>query len=655
MADILNIGVSALMAFQRQLSTTGHNIANAETEGYNRQRVDLATRVPQKLGNDWVGSGVKITQIERQYDQFLASSVRSSLSSTSELETYFTRASRLDNLLADSDTGLDPALQDLFTAIQAVADDPTSIAAREVLLVESGSMVDRFHDLNRQIDEARRQLNNELTSGISEINSLAQNIAALNIQIVNEPGNPNDLLDKRDQLLNDLSEFVGINTVEQADGAINVFAGKGQALVVGASSATLSTAVAADGESLDILYSGQGPAQVISDFLTGGQIGGLISFRSEILDASQNKLGLVALGIVDELNTQHQRGMDLDGNLGGLMFTAPQTSQGVVVQGSGATGTVAFSYSDVTDLTASNYRLVYNSGTSYTMTRLSDNTVFNLDTATPSTLTNDGFTLTLGGLPAAGEATIIRPTRVAANNMQLSITDGRQFAAAAPISTGASVSNTGTTGAISAGSVVDISNASFQTTAGALVPPVMIRFTSATTYSVYDNTTPATPVLLEAGITYAPGGEVFPTPGTLDYGYSIQITGAPATGDEFTVGYNTGGVGDNRNALALGQIQTMNVLQADSANALAATTTLQGTYAQLIADVGIKTSVAENNHAAQKTLLDFNQESFSSVSGVNLDEEAANLVRFQQAYQAAAQVISVSNTLFDSLLGAVRR
>jgi len=655
MADILNIGVSALMAFQRQLSTTGHNIANAETEGYNRQRVDLATRVPQKLGNDWVGSGVKIAQIERQYDQFLASSVRSSLSSTSELETYFTRASRLDNLLADSDTGLDPAIQDLFTAIQAVADDPTSIAAREVLLVESGSMVDRFHDLNRQIDEARRQLNNELTSGISEINSLAQNIAALNIQIVNEPGNPNDLLDKRDQLLNDLSEFVGINTVEQADGAINVFAGKGQALVVGASSATLSTAVAADGESLDILYSGQGPAQVISDFLTGGQIGGLISFRSEILDASQNKLGLVALGIVDELNTQHQRGMDLDGNLGGLMFTAPQTSQGVVVQGSGATGTVAFSYSDVTDLTASNYRLVYNSGTSYTMTRLSDNTVFNLDTATPATLTNDGFTLALGGLPAAGEATIIRPTRVAANNMELSVTDGRQFAAAAPISTGASVSNTGTTGAISAGSVVDISNASFQTTAGALVPPVMIRFTSATTYSVYDNTTPATPVLLEAGITYAPGGEVFPTPGTLDYGYSIQITGAPATGDEFTVGYNTGGVGDNRNALALGQIQTMNVLQADSANSLAATTTLQGTYAQLIADVGIKTSVAENNHAAQKTLLDFNQESFSSVSGVNLDEEAANLVRFQQAYQAAAQVISVSNTLFDSLLGAVRR
>ncbi len=655
MAGILNIGVSALMSFQRSLTTTGHNIANAETEGYSRQSTDLTTRTPQQFGNDWLGSGVRVSQVERQYDQFLASSVRASLSSTTELETYFTRASSLDNLLANSDTGLDPAIQDLFTSIQAVADDPTSISAREVLLVESGSMVDRFHDLNLQIDESRRQLNNELSTSVSEINSISTSIAALNVQIVNETGSPNDLLDKRDQLLNDLSELVGISTVEQADGAINVFAGKGQALVIGVSSATLSTAVAADGENLDIIHSGQGVGQVITDFMTGGQVGGMISFRSDILDASQNKLGLVALGIVDELNTQHQSGMDLDGNLGGLMFTAPQTSQGVVVQGAGATGTVAFSYSDITDVTDSDYRLVYNSGTSYTMTRLSDNTTFSLDTATPATLTNDGFTLALGGLPAAGETTIIRPTRMAAKNIELNLTDGREFAAAAPITTGASISNTGTTGAISAGEVVDISNAAFTATAGALTPPVMIRFTSATTYSVYNNTNPATPVLLEAGITYAPGGEVFPTPGALDHGYSIQITGAPATGDEFTVGYNTGGVGDNRNALALGQIQTENVLQGDSANSLAATSTLQGTYAQLIADVGTKTSVAENNHAAQKVLLDFNQGSFSSVSGVNLDEEAANLIRFQQAYQAAAQVISVSNTLFDSLISAVRR
>jgi flagellar hook-associated protein 1 len=652
MADILNIGTSALQAFQRSMTTIGHNIANAETEGYSRQRVDYATRVPFQIGEGWLGSGVKVTQIERQYDQFLASSVRTSLSATAQMETYYTNASRLDNLLADADTGLDPSIQDMFSAMHAVADDPTSIAARNVLLSETQSMVDRFHDLNSQINESRRQLNNELTSSVSEINTLAQNIADVNSKIITATGTPNDLLDQRDLLLNKLSELVGITTVDQADGAINVFAGKGQALVIGSVAATLSTAVGTDGSNYEIQYSSNGGTQVITDYITGGSVGGLLSYRSEILDASQNKLGLVALGIIDEMNTQHQMGMDLDGNLGGLMFDAPQTTQGVVIQNSAATGSVALAYSDITDLTDSDYRLVYNSGTSYTLTRLSDNTTFNLDTATPTTLTNDGFTLTLGGAPAAGETTIIRPTRMAARDIDLNLTNGRQFAAAAPIVTAASGSNTGTTGAISAGEVTDISNAAFTTTAGALTPPVLIRFTSATTYDILNASTLAT---LEAGIAYTSGAEVFPTPGSLDYGYSIQITGAPASGDEFTVGYNTGGIGDNRNALALGQIQTNNVLQGDSANGLAATSTIQGTYAQLISDVGSKTNTAEGNYSSQKALLDFNQDSYASVSGVNLDEEAANLVRFQQAYQAAAQVISVSNTLFDALLGAVRR
>ncbi len=655
MTDILNIGVSALLAYQRSLATTGHNISNANTEGYNRQRVDMATRVPQQLGDNWVGTGVQVTQITRQYDEFLAGSVRSSLSATNEMDTYYTNASRLDNLLADSDTGLDPAMQDFFTAINTVSDDPTSIAARRVFLLEAQSMVDRFHDLNNEINESRRMLNNELTSITSEITSIASNLADINTEIIIATGEPNDLLDERDLLLNKLSELVSVSTVKQRDGAINVFIGTGQPLVTGTAYSTLSTAVGADGNNRDIVYTTQNSSQVVTDFITGGEIGGLLNFRTEILDNGQNMLGLVALGITDELNTQHQRGMDLDGNLGGLMFSAPQTSQGVVIQNSGATGTVSFAYSDMTDLTSSDYRLIYNGGTSYTLTRLSDDTTFALDTTVPASLTNDGFTLTLGGAPAAGETTIIRPTRAAAGYLSLNLTDPREVAAAAPIVTGASINNTGTTGAISAGEVVDITNASFTTTAGALTPPIMIRFTAANTYSVYDNTNPAAPVLLEAGIGYTAGAEVFPTPGVLDYGYRIQITGAPAAGDEFTIGYNTDGIGDNRNALAMAELQTTNVLLGDSANALAATTTFQSTYAQLIADVGTKTNVSESNYNSQQALLDFNETQFSSVSGVNLDEEAANLVRFQQAYQAAAQVIAVSNTLFDSLLGAVRR
>lgn len=652
MSEILNIGVSALLAYQRSLATTGHNISNANTEGYNRQRVDLATRVPQQLGDSWVGTGVKVTQITRQYDEFLAGSVRSSLSATNEMETYYSNASRLDSLLADSDTGLDPAMQDFFSTMSEVADDPTSIAARQVFLLEAQSMIDRFYDLNNEINESRRQLNNELASITSEITSIASNLADLNGKIITAAGEPNDLLDERDLLINRLSELVSVSTVEQSDGATNIFIGNGQSLVTGTRYSSLSTSVNADGNNRDIVYTNQNSSQVVTDFITGGEVGGLLNFRSEILDNGQNMLGLVALGITDELNTQHQRGMDLDGNLGGLMFSAPQTSQGVVIQNSGATGTVGFAYSDMTDLTASDYSLIYNSGTSYTLTRLSDDTTFALDTAVPASLTNDGFTLTLGGAPAGGETTYIRPTRAAAGYLSLNLTDPREVAAASPIVTAAASGNTGTTGAISAGDITDITNASFTTTAGALTPPITIRFTSATTYDIINTTTSAT---LEAGIAYTPGADVFPTPGALDYGYQIQITGAPATGDEFSVGYNTDGIGDNRNALAMGQIQNANVLLGDSASGLAATTTIQGTYARLIADVGTKTNVAESNYNSQKAMLDFNETQFSSVSGVNLDEEAANLVRFQQAYQAAAQVISVSNTLFDSLLGAVRR
>jgi flagellar hook-associated protein 1 FlgK len=383
--------------------------------------------------------------------------------------------------------------------------------------------------------------------------------------------------------------------------------------------------------------------------MTGGEIGGLINYRSEILDEAQNTLGLIALGITDELNTQHQRGMDLDGNLGDLVFTAPETSQGVVSQDASATGTVAFAYDDITDLTSSDYSLVYNGGTSYTLTRLSDGTAFFLDTATPSTLTNDGFTLTLGGAPAVGETTYIRPTRGAAGNIELNLVDARQVAAASPVLAEAGSDNAGT-GVISTGTVNDITNAAFTTTAGALTPPIIIEFTSATTFDVINGSTLA---VIAAGVTYTAGNDPLDD-ASLDYGYTVEITGTPATGDTFTIDYNTDGIGDNRNALELGQLQSTDVLLGDSTSSLGATATFEETYTLLISGVGNNTSVAESNYNSQQALLDYNEAAMSSVSGVNLDEEAANLVRYQQAYQAAAQVISVANELFDTLIGAFR-
>ena len=231
----------------------------------------------------------------------------------------------------------------------------------------------------------------------------------------------------------------------------------------------------------------------------------------------------------------------------------------------------------------------------------------------------------------------------------MTLANNRQIAAAAPIRSSAANANTGT-GAISAGVVTDINNAAFQTTAGQLTPPVLVRFNSATSYDVFDNSNPASPVLLEAGIAYNPatGGEVFPTPGGLDYGYSVSLNGAPAAGDEFSTEYNTGGVGDNRNALLLSATANLKLMASGTA-------TIADSYNTLVADVGSDTKQAELNALAQSRVLDQAIATRESISGVNLDEEAANLVRYQQAYQAAAQVITVANDMFDILLNAVRR
>ncbi|MGD8591110.1 MAG: flagellar hook-associated protein FlgK, partial [Chromatiales bacterium] len=246
MAGILNIGTTALTSFQRSLATTGHNIANANTEGYSRQRAEFATQVPQLLGAGWIGSGVQVVSIDRLYDNFIATQMRTAQSSASEHEIYFDHASRIDNVLADPNVGLDPAMQQFFGAMHVLADDPTSVSSRQLLLSESESLVDRFHDLSRQFNNARDQLNEELELLSDEINSLASSLARVNQNIVEAKGasggdEPNDLLDEREKLLNELAKRVNISTVPQDDGAWNVFIGKGQSLVIGSDAATLTT------------------------------------------------------------------------------------------------------------------------------------------------------------------------------------------------------------------------------------------------------------------------------------------------------------------------------------------------------------------------------------------------------------------------------
>ena len=654
MPDLHNIGVSGLLAFQRSLSTTGHNIANSDTVGYSRQRTLLGTQTPQLTGVGWLGSGVKVTDIERSYDDFLATQVRSAQSTASELESYFDHASRMDNILADPNIGLDPAIQGFFDAMQLLADDPSSMPSRQQLLSETQSMVDRFHDLNLQFNDMRDQLNQELAGVTEEINGLAQSIARVNQNIVEAigasgSGGPNDLFDEREVLLNQLSERVDISIVPQDDGAWNVFIGKGQALVIGSAPATLSTQPGADEVNRhDVTFTTRAGSQVITSQLAGGEIGGLLSFRSQILDPAQNQLGLVAVGVSDRVNAQHQLGLDLHGALGGSVFSDP--SIGVIPNnGNSSAVSVSASMLDSGSLTASDYELESGGGGLFTLTRRSDSQSFAINTGgvyPHTTAAIDGFNLAISGAAAAGDRFLVQPTRDAAEQITLLINDPARFAAAAPLR--AQPGLNANTGSGNGGSG-SITQPSAGTLAGLpLGAGITLTFDAAgSQFNVdLDGNLATTEMTLAYNPATQSAGAPFTIPGFGDAAFSFR--GVPADGDRFVIQNNSGGVGDNRNALAMAGIQATDSM-------LSGTSTLQETYAQLVSSVGSKTHQAEVNMQSTQGLLERHQMSLSSISGVNLDEEAANLIKYQQAYQATAQVISVASTLFDTLIGAVRR
>ena len=333
MAGIINIGVSALNAFKRQMETTGHNIANVNTEGYSRQVVQLDARSPQISAQGYVGSGVEVASIRRSYDSYLATRVRDYTSSYEEFAVFEQRARQIDNVLADSAAGIDDTLQQFFASVNDVADDPTSIPARSVMLNRASQLADRFNALDGWLEDIRHQLNGDLEREVGEINALAQSLASVNTRIGalnGTPGGiPNDILDERDKLIDDLSKFTNVSTLEQGDGSMNVFVGTGQALVVGGNYNTLAVTnntQAADHKELVIRQSG-GLTVNVTQQMTGGSLGGLLRFRDEVLDESQNALGRVAIGIASFFNAEHATGMDHrhgDGCLAGSRLVTSQ-------------------------------------------------------------------------------------------------------------------------------------------------------------------------------------------------------------------------------------------------------------------------------------------------------------------------------------------
>nr|WP_324260048.1 flagellar hook-associated protein FlgK [Cellvibrio fontiphilus] len=933
MSGILSNAISGLQASQNALRTAGHNISNANTQGYSRQEVNYVTRPEQYVGAaGYIGSGVTTASIERVVNEFVSNQVRLDTATFNQFNQYNINIGKVDKLFADVSTGLSGAMQTFFAAMQNGANDPASTPARQLIVTEIEGLAIRFNNLSQRLTDVEKSVNGEVKTITAQIASLAQSIASLNQTIgetrASATGNmPNDLMDKRDEALRQLSELVSIQTVKQDTGDVNVFIGNGQPLVIG-------TQVSEFGVSNEGQIQLRSNASVfdITTQISGGKIGGLLSFREEILKPSMNELGRIALAMADQFNTLQQSGLDLDGDYGQRLFgdiNSPVLAANRVVHGKNAEPydrILSVTIEDSSKLTTSDYQFEIVPDTqNFIVTRLADNVILEqgvLSGAYPTTISFDGVSLHLtSGSFQGGDSFTIQPTKNGARDITAEIKRPEDLAFASPIRTGSNTSNSGS-GVISAGNVVSLLDAAGNrlpafSQPGSLSPPIIIRFTSATTYDVLDNSDPANPKDLVPAMrnqSYVPGtsnniftsdigetrvtgrgervglpeGRTFQNldpfsvpvnqpmlPGSLpqnngylaeqlnfsyvdpntgavtsrrvttspgasaaqtaaligslpgvsanayttanvsgikidpaaltppisqevqlwvngepliqynaatndlafdvpdpnlneaefnDYlarrinenpnlqalgfyaqsgsnpvtgapelrivassgvnidvrltapaggnnyldvndaagnpnvrltgvdtgigeqtaitiggkvditmangislrtsptssplfgdssqadfasssflGYQVEINGQPKAGDSFTLGFNTNAKNDNRNALAMVALETAKTMQ-DGALSFG------DGYGKLVEEVGTKSSLSKINTEASRSLLDQSQSMREGISGVNLDEEAAELIRFQQLYQANAQVISVARQLFDTLL-----
>ena len=623
MADMLSTGVSGLLASQIGLSTVSHNVANVNTDGYSRQVVSFGARLPEGQAGYYIGTGVNTVAVQRAYSEFLNASLWSASSGQGRASTMASLTSQLNNQLAGS-SNLQTSLDSFYGAVQDMANAPSDAASRQVLLARAGGLATTFRALSGQFSQLSGQIQQQIGETVDAINVDTQSIAKLNEKIRSfsstEGMPPADLLDQRDALVKKLAGEVGISVVPQNDNTISVFAGNGQALVTGTEAHALGTAANVyDATRVEVV--GAGGGNVISGRIGGGALGALLDFRSNVLDPAQIQLGRAAQAMASAFNAQHAQGVDLHGDVGGQFFAAA----GPTVQGASTntgSGTVAASITDIGALPAKEYVLSFD-GTAWSMRDTSGNAVALGGSGTSADpFTAAGLSLVVGGGASAGDSFRVQPSRDAAASFAVSIDQPDKIAAAAPFVVAAGAGNTSS--ATARASIADGSDP-------ALFNASSIVFSSPTSYSIDGG--PAQ--------TFTAGQPI------VHNGWSMQLDGAPQAGDSFSLKANSNAQGDNANALMLGKVANLGVLDGG-------VTSTGRAYSQLVGQVGSAGALAKDELTTQTAVYNQAMGAQQSVSGVNLDEEAANLVRYQQAYQASAQVISTANSIFNALLGAVR-
>ncbi|KZN65080.1 flagellar hook-associated protein FlgK [Pseudoalteromonas luteoviolacea CPMOR-1] len=673
--NLMNIGTSGVRASSELLQTTSKNIANLNTVGYIRERTEHATMVGNQVGR---GETVRLL------NEFAQKQLYRDISSQSYYNQFVTESSRVDTLFGEDSNNLNTSINSLFNNLQEAMNLPSSTVTRSLFLTDAQNMIDQMDRLSGIVFDQNNIVNEQLSIYSQEANNLIQKISDLNGQVGALNANPdndnaNSVLNERDQAIKDLSELVDIETLDGSNGEKLVFLGSGQSVVMENGTFNLFSL---DGDpdpnkkelKLDITE-GAAIALEVDQTKLQGKIGGLLAFRDEILIPAQNQLGQIALSLADAFNQQNKLGMDLDGNLGGNIFTIPTTA-GFPHSSNTSTTQLAATLEpgQGSQIPATDFRVTYNAGnvtiaaidaqgnTIGNATTVAYTDPLNSQTVTPSGTELFGLQINFtdvsgaAALPNDGDIFDIKLNSAAAGTLSLATDRPEALALASPIRTESSGNNV-SNAMISVGSVsnTDPATSNFSAT----TPPTLTNGTitlvktgNPDEYQITDasGTTTFTAPAPRENILAAAGGAF------ASYGFDFDIEGEPATGDTYTIEFNQSGFDDNRNGLLLSELQSGQLVRQNVVTTAVADNlkTFNEAYAGLVTEIGVVANQAKTNGAAYDALAAQSEAWFESVAGVNLDEEAANLLRFQQSYSASAQILSAARTVFDTLLNAAR-
>lgn len=648
---ILNIGTQALQANLVALQTAGNNIANVNTVGYSRQKAVLQTVPGQFTGGGYIGKGVSVQTIERNFSAFLTRQATLATSTQASDTTRADKLAQLEGIFPGGASGLGASINDMLNAFSDVASAPTDLTARTVALTRVDETAARMRAASQSLDDLQAGVSQELSQKVNAINSLAQSIADVNGEIAKTNGTgqpPNDLLDRRDQLIRELNQYVQTSSVAADDGTVGVFIGGSQALVLGTDAATVSLVKDEFGDTLkNKLAINRSGVSIPMDenTLGGGEVSGLLRFQNSDLNEGRNLLGRLTLAVSTSMNDQHKLGLDMDGKVGGNLFSPTVFTGANVMQpvapatlntGNAALG---LSISDTSKFVASDYEVNFTSATTGTITRRSDGVITSFPQVPPTTApvlaTLDGLSISMPAptnTPNSGDRFLLKPFSTSAGSISSQFSTPRALAVASPIATTATSTNKGSLAVASL-------------TAKTLATPsdtYSVTFTGPNTYDIVNVTTATTvatgqPFVAGQAITYDPGG--IP-------GWSLTLTGAAATGDSISVKPNPYPALSAGNATAM-----MNLRDASMFDGAA----LTDGYAGMISQIGIRTQSANYAATVSASIATNLEKDRAGVSGVNLDEEAAKLLQYQQAYQASAKMIQIAQNIFDTLMQGLGR